>query len=247
MPEIGETLGETVIPKVENQVESKSIAKLEQQLETDSIKEHWKQIATFLEPIRSTINPNEIQIDCVPGEMGKGTLSRVDPRRLTIEMPNEQVAIRSLQNDLKSTGVNLTTEEAVSLLYTMQAQTTLHEGIHVLLDSRPGSYLAQAVENTGITNEQGNNSTLLDEGLTYALQNYFAPTFEKLGKLTVRPYTIDELKAEPNLQKRETLRRKILGNDLSLLVQEYVQAGKKIDDGFIKRAIIVLKEINKAA
>lgn len=133
------------------------------------------------------------------------------------------------------------------MLYTLEAQTVLHEGTHALLDSKPGSTFTQAIELRGVANEMGYDSTLLDEGITHAIQNYFAPISEKLGRLTVRPHTVEEMRAATDPQKRETLKRKILGNQLTLLVEQYLNGQRQIDEDFIDKAVNMLKEIKETA
>ncbi|HOZ03489.1 MAG TPA: hypothetical protein PKX78_03275 [Candidatus Woesebacteria bacterium] len=162
---------------------------------------------------------------------------------LVVEFPDEQSYQEALQRGLSKFGVVLSDDEALELLYTIGAQTILHEGTHALIDSKPGSIFAKALEKGGFENQEGRDSTLLDEGLTYAIQNYFAPNNEKLGKLVVQSYSLEQLKDEPDPEIKKVQKRKYLGNILTPLVSEYFDGGRNLDEEFFERAFIYLAQV----
>jgi len=84
----------------------------------------------------------------------------------------------------------------------LTASTALHEGVHGLLDSRPGSKFVSEFEAvTGFPNEQGRASSLLDEGIAYAVQGIYAPDVEPIGSLAPVARETDQ---------REVRQRKLL-------------------------------------
>lgn len=176
------------------------------------------------------INPQELSIQLVDGKIGEGTIKG---KVIEIQQPGREQAISEtrgfieplLLKDIKDENIDKVAEELATAL---AVSTALHEGVHGMLDSRPGSKFASDFEAvTGFPNEQGKASTLLDEGIAYAIQGIYAPDVEPIGSLAPVARETDE---------REVRQRKVLGEKLKPMVQEYLDESKSIDADFFDRA-----------
>jgi len=89
-------------------------------------------------------------------------------------------------------------------------------------------------ELSGIENIEGKISTLLDEGIVYAIQEIYAPEIKPIGSIAPRI----------NENDREDVKmRKELGHRLRPIVENYLNLGKSMDRNFIAMASQELKEI----
>lgn len=211
-------------------------------LETDSVRDHWRVIVRFLGQYHSRIDPDTMIINYRTGELGKGEMVNGSTNVIYIDIPELHSAVAHIQTLLESEGIQTNETLVKNIVHALIAQTVLHEGTHVLFHTRPESPFAQAVESFGIENKYGMISTLLDEGITYAIQNYYAPSIDGYGKLVLRDCTVDQVREESDPKEKEVLRRKVLGQLLSPLVARYMDEGKAMDLTFIQEATSILKK-----
>ena len=124
---------------------------------------------------------------------------------------------------------------AEELAIALTASMVLHEGVHGLLDSRPNSQFAPDLETTtGLSNKGGKASTLLDEGIAYAVQGIYAPDFEPIGSLAPKARADDD---------KLVGQRKKLGEKLRPLVEEYIKEERRIDPNFFHTVKSLLEDI----
>jgi len=201
---------------------------LSERLKADGVDTALTQTRSFLGEYCIN-NPQELSIQLVDGKIGEGTIKgtvielQLPGREQTIS--ETSVFIEPLLKDVWNEDKDKVAEE---LSIALAVSTVLHEGIHGMLDSRPGSKFASDFEaTTGFPNEQGRASTLLDEGIAYAVQGTYAPDIEPIGSLAPVARDTDE---------REVRQRKLLGEKLRPVVQEYLNKGKSIDADFFERA-----------
>jgi hypothetical protein len=178
--------------------------------------------------------PEDLTIRLTDGKVGEGTIKG---KVIEIQQPDRKQAILETRNFIEPLLKGVQNENidkvAEELATALTASTVLHEGLHGMLDSRPGSKFASDFEAvTCLPNEQGKVSTLLDEGIAYAVQGIYAPDVDPIGSLIPVAKETDE---------REVWQRKMLGEKLRPVVKEYLNAGKSIDTDFFetaKKAII---------
>lgn len=208
---------------------------LEDRLGQDSINTKLTKISQFFGEY-SEREPKELSIKLVEGKFGEGTIKG---STIEIQIPNTNNLVDETKTALESLMENNTQEEkekiSKQLILAVTSSTILHEGTHGLLDSKPGSKLAKEMEElSGIENIEGKFSTLLDEGITYAIQEIFAPEIEPVGSIAPRI----------NENDREIVKiRKDLGHKLKPMVETYLNLGKKMDRDFIIKSTQELKEI----
>lgn len=119
------------------------------------------------------------------------------------------------------------------LVMALSSSTILHEGVHGLLDSKPGSKFAQDLERvSGLKDESGSKATLLDEGIAYAIQGVYAPSVEPLGSLS--PIPRDDERGEVKMRKE-------LGVRLRPKIEEYLKTNRQMDDELLAFASEQLK------
>lgn len=170
-------------------------------------------------------NPQDLKIRLVDGKIGEGTIRE---KVIEVQQPGREQAISVIEPLLKDIKDESKDRVAEELATALTASTVLHEGVHGMLDSRPGSKFASDFETvTGFPNEQGRTSTLLDEGIAYAVQGIYAPDIEPIGSL---------IPVARERDGREVRQRKMLGEKLRPVVEEYINAGKEIDADFFKIA-----------
>lgn len=184
----------------------------------------------------SAVTPKDITVKIVDGVVGEGTARGTV---VEIQMPNTERGIEQLEGQLGSLLEAVPQadrrEKCQEILLSLISSTILHEGLHTLINSRPESKLATDFERiSGLENTQGVISTLLDEGLTYAIQGIYAGEVEPLGNLTPRVRDSDN----PDLR-----RRKILGEKLRPKVKEYLDEKRTLDNEFLTFASGELKDI----
>lgn len=222
--------------RVDDARQSKDAAQqfaLSERLKTDKVDLALVQAHKFLGEYSGN-NPQDLSIQLVDGKIGEGTIKG---KVIEIQLPSREQAISETRGFIEPLlkGVEDENKDKVAeeLATALTASTALHEGVHGMLDSRPGSKFASDFEVvTGFPNEQGRASTLLDEGIAYAVQGIYAPDVEPIGSLTPVARETDE---------REVRQRKVLGEKLRPVVKEYLDAGKSIDADFFeiaKEAII---------
>lgn len=214
---------------------------LEERLEIDSINTKLTKIYQFFDKY-SQRKPEDLSIKLVDGKFGEGT---IEDSTVIIQIPNTSVLVDETKTALESLMKNNTQEEkekiSKQLILAVTSSTILHEATHGLLNSKPDSKFATKMEELSeIENVGGKYSTLLDEGIAYAIQEIFAPEIEPVGSIDPR---INEKDSE--IVKM----RKALGHELKPMVETYLNLGNKIDDEFLKKATKQLQEtlkINKA-
>lgn len=206
---------------------------LSERLKADNVDIALGQTHKFLGEY-SASRPQDLSIQLVDGKIGEGTIKGTV---IELQLPGREQAISEtrgfiepLLKDIKEEDKDRVVGELATAL---TASTALHEGVHGLLDSRPGSKFSSDFEAvTGFPNEQGRASTLLDEGIAYAIQGIYAPSVEPIGSIAPTAKEADERLVE---------QRKTLGEKLKPTVKKYIDDGKSIDTDFFgiaKEAII---------
>jgi len=201
---------------------------LSERLKADNVDRTLVQAHKFLDGY-SRCHPQEFSIQLVDGRIGEGTIKG---KVIEIQLPDRERAISEtkgfiepLLDDTEDENKDKIAEELVTAL---MVSTALHEGVHGMLDSRPGSKFASDFEAvTGFPNEQGRASTLLDEGIAYAIQGIYAPDIEPIGNISPVAKESDE---------RLVRQRKTLGEKLRPMIKEYIDSGKSIDINFFEKA-----------
>lgn len=202
---------------------------LSERLKTDEVDLALGKTKTFLGEY-STVQPKDLSIRLVEGRLGEGQLLAGGIIEIQLPKDNEAVnemklalasALDSIEEDKKDT-------KCREIINASCASTSLHEGVHGLLDSKPGSKFAQDFERvTGMENEQGADSTLMDEGIAYAIQGIFAPEIPPLGSFV--PVAREG-------EREEVVLRKRLGEAIRPKVKEYFESNKPLDDEFLSFA-----------
>lgn len=205
--------------------------KLGDQIEKDAILGSLKEAKAFLGKY-STKSPQELMVNIVDGKLGEGTVRET---QIDIQMPSQADAVSQLQTSLEPNFGEVSVQVAGELALATATSTILHEGVHGILDSTPTSQLAADYERvSGLPNTDGEVVTLLDEGITYAIQGRFAREVEPIGSLAPRISEQDSL---------EVKKRKALGEKLKPKVVEYMEASQTIDDKFLAFASQAIKEV----
>lgn len=170
----------------------------------------------------SPIEPQELSVAMVEGNIGNGT---TQGKVIEVQMPQTLQALQKLKEMLGEILDELKDEQLKEFLMAISSSTVLHEGIHGLLDSKPGSRFHNTLaEISEVEDIKAERSTLLDEGLAYALQGIFSKSVEPVGSL------------EPQIKDSDDeilKKRKILGQKLRPKVEEYLSEGKALDKEFI--------------
>lgn len=207
---------------------------LSDQIEADGIIGSLEETKAFLGKY-STRSPQELSVNIVDGRLGEGTIRGT---QIDILMPAHTEAITQLQESLEQDFGEISAEVASELVLALATSTILHEGVHGILDSTPTSQLATDYEIVSRTeNTDGVIVTLLDEGITYAIQGRYAREVKPIGSLA--PRINDQ---EASVVKR----RKALGEKLKPKVVEYMEAGRAIDNDFLAFASQMIKEVEDA-
>jgi hypothetical protein len=179
----------------------------------------------------SPTETKDLSIRLIDGIVGEGQL--FGKGIIEIQLPKDTEAIKEMKLALETTLQNVEENETDSkcreIINAVCASIVLHEGIHGLLDSKPGSKFAQDFERiSGLENEHGAESTLLDEGIAYAVQGIFAPEIQPLGSLA--PVFREG-------EREEVVKRKRLGELIRPKIKEYLDFDKTLDDDFLTFAI----------
>jgi len=181
----------------------------------------------------SPVDPKELSIEIIEGNIGEGTI--ID-RVIKLEMPETDKAISRFQELLQPRFGELSEEQCREIFFALGASIVLHEGIHGLLDSKPGSKFAHDLERaSGIKDSKGERSTLLDEGIAYAVQAIYAPTVEPIGSLAAKAKETD-----PAIVRK----RKLLGERLRLKVANYLEGDRLVDEDFLSFAAESMRELD---
>ena len=213
--------------------DNKQLQAFKEQIDHDSTDIVLQKVKLFLSEF-SSLSPKDLEIVIVDGQLGEGTIKN---KTIEMQMPNDANSIAQLSKKLLPHFGELTQEKIREIYLSLFTSTVLHEGIHGIFETKPGSKFHQTVERiAGHADENGKIATLLDEGIAYAIQGIFSKKIEPLGDLGPR---VNET------EKIEIKIRKILGERIKPLVMQYIKQGKKIDDNLIKSALKILLEIKK--
>ncbi|MBP8591553.1 hypothetical protein KBI33_03795 [Candidatus Shapirobacteria bacterium] len=201
---------------------------LSERLKADNVDIALSQTCKFLGKY-SRCRPQDLSIQLVNGKIGEGTIKGTV---IELQLPTREQAISEIKDfmgplleDVMGKNKNKIVEE---LITTLAVSIVLHEGAHGMLDSKPGSRFASDFEAvTGLPNEQGRASTLLDEGIAYAIQAIYAPNLEPVGSIAP---------AVKETDKELVKQRKTLGEKLKPMIKEYIDSGKSIDTNFFEKA-----------
>ena len=226
------------IVKVEDARQKKDAGQqfaLSERLKQDSVDTALYQAKGFLGSYSQT-EVDALSINIVDGDTGEGTIKG---DVIEVQLPGREQAIKKMRTALEPVLASVPDDRknacCEKIVYAVTASTVLHEGIHGLLNSGPESQFARDFERVSqLPNEQLRLSTLLDEGVTYALQDTFAPSVEPLGGLTPAPKETD---------RPEVKQRKELGQRLKSEVKRYIDEGRGMDDAFLTFATSQLKEV----
>ncbi len=210
---------------------------LSKKLQVDKIDAALVQTCIFLGRYSGN-KPQDFSIQLVDGKIGEGT---INGNVIEIQLPSRRQAISEVRALIEPLLKNYGDEEkdkvAEELVMAATASTVLHEGVHGLLDSRPGSaFFVDFEAITGFPNKQGETSTLLDEGIAYAVQGIYAPNVELIGNVAPIVKETDE---------RLVKWRKKLGEKLRPDVKEYMESKKSINTAFFEKAKQFIVEIQK--
>ncbi len=190
----------------------------------------------------SSVKLQELSVNLIDGKIGEGQLIRnkdtnspiIELQLPTGENANTEIDL-SLGTLLSNLGRDEKKEKCKEISEALVVSTILHEGVHGLLVSRPDSQFAQDLEAVmEFPNENGKTSTLLDEGIAYAIQGIYAPNIKPLGSLA--PVTKDT-------DEKIVQQRKILGEKLRPIVKDYIDSGISIDDNFFETAKNAIIEV----
>lgn len=202
---------------------------LTERLKKDKVDFALTQAHKFLSKYAAN-SPDDLSINLVDGNVGEGT---VNGNVIELQLPSREQAVVKMREFIEPL-FNKTQDEdernkvSGELVIALTASTALHEGVHGILNSKPDLKFSSDLEAvTGFPNEFGHTSTLLDEGIAYAIQGIYAPVVEPIGSLAPVARETDE---------REVRQRKVLGEKLKPVVQEYLDEGKSIDADFFKIA-----------
>ncbi len=211
------------------------VALLIERLRADKVAQALEDTHRLLD-IYSRTSPEELKIQLVDGNVGEGT---INGSVIEIQLPAQTNVVTQMrgfvEQHLQGKADEKIDRVAKEFVYALVASTVLHEGVHGLLDSRPGSQFAQDFERvSGESNEQGRLSTLLDEGIAYAVQGIYAPQLQPVGSL--KPVARE---SEPP----EVYQRKVLGEKLRPIVQAYIEQGKAIDDEFFTTTSELMEQL----
>ena len=208
---------------------------LEKSLDLENIDTKLAGISQFFGEYGAT-KPTDLSIRLIDGKFGEGTIK---DSTIEVQIPDIKNLVSETKTALGSLLEKNSEEEkeviSKQLILAVISSTILHEGTHGLLDSKPGSKFATEVEElSGIENIEGKISTLLDEGIVYAIQEIYAPEIKPIGSIAPRI----------NENDREDVKmRKELGHRLRPIVENYLNLGKSMDRNFIAMASQELKEI----
>lgn len=221
----------------EGSILTREISSLRERIISDLLEVHWQKIHKFLGECTSGNGPSQFVINIEDGsEIGSAEVIVKDDGAVSIVLfcPCEASGVEKIRQGFLNAGLVYTDEVLSDLFYAAQSQTIFHEGIHVLLESRPGSVLARAVEAFGFSNHNNCHATLLDEGITYACQDIFAPEVGPLGKLE---YQLDE-----KLTDIQSIRKK-LGRLIKPLIQKYLEDNHQIDAHFLSECAALMERV----
>lgn len=208
---------------------------LSERLKQDSLDQSLQKAKKFLGKY-SPVDINSLSVRIVDGKVGEGTIKG---HVIELQMPLQRESIATMKSALGPILSSVPSEEldakCEEVALAAVASTALHEGHHGLLDSKPGSDFATDFENISkLPNEGGKMSTLLDEGITYAVQDIFAPTVEPIGRLAPTPRETDD----PLVKQTKELGQRLKGQ-----VDRYISEGKTIDNDFLQFASTQLQKV----
>ncbi len=236
-----ETIDDLHAVNLTDQRENQSIHEsefLQSRLLKDCATKNWLDIQLLFGDYGTKSDPTAFLVKLIDGNLvGQAEVVLTDQSQQTeirLAMPSEAGAVIFFQSEFRKAGYDFDENTCREIFYAVQSQTVFHEGIHLLLSSQPGSLLAKTVEATGFSNENNCHATLIDEGITYALQDYFAPEIDGLGTL--------EYRVNPDSKKTIDLRKQ-LGKLIRPIIQELIAEKKKFDETFLHRAINQLSKV----
>lgn len=209
--------------------DEKQLDPLIKRLEKDGVTGALEETNKFLGKYSSDNKFSEFSIILTGGNVGNGQYT--GSNSIEVQMPSQDRVITQMRPFVKMIQ-GMTNEEiddkSQELALILTTSTILHECVHLLVNSKPGSSLANDFERVSrLSNEGGKKSTLLDEGLAYAIQGIFTAKDTSFGDLTPR---------NKDGETPEVSLRKSLGGKLRPKVVEYMKNGKPIDDAFLRFA-----------
>lgn len=183
----------------------------------------------------SETDPSNIKIQIADGQFGTGEAKN---STIIVKAPDTNSLfydiLEKLQEGHFNVPENKLEETAGKLILSTMCSTILHESCHALLNSKPGSKFSEKLKELSGSEYREEDSTLLDEGLAYAIQGFYAPEIEYIGSL----------KPRVNENDREIVKkRKILGEKMLPKVEEYIGKGKPLDDNFLLFSVQKMSEI----
>jgi hypothetical protein len=208
--------------------------KLRQHLEQDQIACILTQIKKILGPY-SSVSPEDISVEIVDGDISHGT---IEGETVKLPLLGHQASIDLAKEKARMLGVdNLPEPQCEKAILTITASKILHEAVHGLLESRPGTrFLTDLEMISGVSDEQAERATLLDEGIAHAVQGLYAKSMEPFGYLGPQISLNDELIVQ---------QRKKLGKKLEPIIKEYFNNSQPLDDRFLSVANQYLIEVQK--
>ena len=200
---------------------------LSERIKTDRVVETLEDIKKMLGSYATDAVSASIPIVLSDGQWGSGKYAN---GVLEVALPADQEVVELMKpfaESLKIPGEeieNVAREVANAAL----SSTVLHEATHVLIDSRPGSILSRDL---GVEDPNGEISTMIDEGITYALQGIYAK----------ETYLIPDEKQDEGRQ--EVRFRKVLGVRIRPRVKELLDSNKIMDKEFLRYCLETLEQV----
>ena len=200
---------------------------LSERIKNDHVVDTLVEIKRMMGQYSSNVDPGDIPVELVDGEWGSGEYSK---GVLNVKLPSDNKVVELVTPFAKSLNIpdrdldDVAREAANAAL----SSTVLHEATHVLIDSKPGSKMSADLE---IGDPNGETDTMIDEGITYALQGIYAK----------EPYLVpDETRDEG---RKEVRIRKKLGGRIRPRVKELLDNKGVVDKKFLKYCLETLREV----
>ena len=200
---------------------------LSERIKNDHVVDTLVEIKRMMGQYSSNVDPGDIPVELVDGEWGSGEYSK---GVLNVKLPSDNKVVELVTPFAKSLNIpdrdldDVAREAANAAL----SSTVLHEATHVLIDSKPGSKMSADLE---VGDPNGETDTMIDEGITYALQGIYAK----------EPYLVpDETRDEG---RKEVRIRKKLGGRIRPRVKELLDNKGVVDKKFLKYCLETLREV----
>lgn len=200
---------------------------LSERIKKDLIVANLREVKRLMGDYASDVDPGDLEVDLMEGEFGSGTIKG---KVVELCLPADSAVVESILPVVDvlfpETNINDKDTKAREVANAVLSSTVFHEGTHAMIDSKPGSKMSRDLE---IDDPDGETGTMIDEGITYALQGIYAK----------ENYLIPDVKQDDRIEVQV---RKRLGERLRPKIKEFIDGGKAIDKEFLQ---ICLKELEQ--